>query len=493
MIDWLNEAAGLFNSNDYIIYGDKHSSFIDTNNRASFLSFLLQRDYCIKRGDIVLIISDNNVDFVLLIFALWKLGAVPVPLNIRLNKTEVNTVIKFLKPAFVFLHDNIKDLTELMGETILIPLNIFTQAAPGADYSSKVNETDLMVKFSEEDTALILFTSGTSGRPKGVELSFRNLRASYINSNTVLNQQEADRWIASLPFYHIGGFSIITRALLSGASLVLPSSLRTEDLVEAINKYKPTLMSLVPTQFKRLIEMGVYPHKELKYVLLGGGHIDNAIVASGIKDCWPITKVYGSTETSSLVTFLDCIKERNKISSGGRALTNNRILIVNEEGKILPTYTPGEIAVISESCARGYYNNSEATAEKFREGIYYSGDYGYLDEVGYLFIDARRNDLIISGGENINPLEIETIILEHPGIKNALVFGEEDIEWGQIVSAAVQVYKSFSLSEEELVKFLAERISSYKIPKKIYFIEEFPLSALGKVQKEKLLEMIRGH
>jgi O-succinylbenzoic acid--CoA ligase len=491
MIDWLSEAAGLFKTKDYIITGQRVLSFRDLNERVSYQAYNLHKNYKVKKGDISAIISVNNIDFLILLFALWRLGAIPVPINIRLNDSETDDLIRFLKPSFIFRGDDNKSIAD-QGSTIIrigvdysVPDNIATQENVIIQDNFKTSDAN--------DTALILFTSGTSGNPKGVQLSFRNLKASFENSNTVLNHQPGDKWISSLPFYHIGGFSIITRALLSGTSIIIPASSKTEDLADSIIGYKPTFLSLVSTQLKRLINMGIKPGIELRCVLLGGGYIEDILVEEAIQERWPISKVYGSTETSSLISFLDCIKDDNKKSSGGKPLADNQIFIVNESKELLPNNKIGEIAIKSESCAKGYYNNPNETDKKFSRGIYYTGDSGYIDEDGYLFIESRIDDLIISGGENINPLEIEAALLEFPGIQNAAVFGIEDDEWGYIVSAAIITQPGFNISETELKKLLLNKISPFKVPRKYYFLNEFPVSPLGKVQKNKLRQIVKNY
>jgi O-succinylbenzoic acid--CoA ligase len=494
MSDWLSEAAGLFKTKDYIITGDKTFSFNEINDRSISLAHFLQKYYKVNRGDITAIISDNNIDFILLLFALWKSGAVPVPINIRLNDSETNNLFTFLKPTFIFTDRDANKQLDYQGvKTISIEADHGIQVKTEIPENDDTNENVHDLDFDENTTALILFTSGTSGNPKGVQLSFKNLRASFDNSDTVLNHDTNEKWIASLPFYHIGGFSIITRALLSGTSVIIPNSLNTDDLADTIIIHRPTLLSLISTQLRRLINLGIKPNAELKCVLLGGGYIEDPLVNEAIKEGWPIAKVYGSTETSSLVTFVDCKKNKNKKLSGGKPIGNNQIFIINEMKDLLPPNITGEIAIKSDSCAKGYLNIPKEKDDKFRDGIYYTGDSGHIDEDGYLFIDSRMDDLIISGGENINPLEIETALLKYPGIQNVFVFGQEDNEWGHIVSVAIITKPGINISEAELKEFLTQKISTYKLPKKYYFMKEFPRSPLGKVQKEKLREIIKNY
>jgi o-succinylbenzoate---CoA ligase len=483
MTDWLYVASSLFNTKDYILIGEKTLSFLDIDERAVSLSQSLHNEYGLKRGDIVAIISENNIEFILLIFALWKSGALPVPLNIRLNESETDTLIKFLNPTFIYIDQGFNKQINYPAEKIIYVKE---------DYLTS-ERISIIPDIKGKDTALILFTSGTSGSPKGVELTFNNLKASFDNSNTILQESMNDKWIASLPFYHIGGFSIIIRALLSGASLIIPQKLDVSSIADSIVRMKPTLLSLVSTQLRRLIELGIKPNAGLRHVLLGGGYIDSVLLDQAINDGWPIIKVYGSTETSSLVTYVDCNNDVDNNSSVGIPLANNQIFIVNERKELLPPKAKGEIAVRSDSCAKGYYKNSDATKVKFKHGLYYTGDTGFIDEKGYLYIDSRSNDLIISGGENINPLEVEAVLLNYPGVQNVSVFGVEDKEWGHIVSAAIILKPGINTSENELRDYLVEKISTFKIPRIYYFMDEFPISPLGKVQKEKLKEIIKNY
>jgi O-succinylbenzoic acid--CoA ligase len=490
MIDLLAESAGLFGPANFIIEGGKTSSFNEINVKATYLARILKYKYNISRGDHIVIISDNNLESILLIFALWKVGAVPVPLNTKLNAHEAENLLVFLSPRFIYIDPNIifhppAYSVEIKKDILFTPEN--------SQYEKIKWPFDAIIPdlFSQNETALILFTSGSSGKPKGVELTFNNLRKSFENSNSVLNQNNKDRWLASLPFYHIGGFSIIIRSLLSGASFILPRSLSTEDLADEIKLRKPSLISFVSTQLKRFLEAGIYPNKTLRCILLGGGYIDDSLILQALENGWPVAKSYGATETSSLITFLNCKIDKDKISSAGKPLNNNQIYIVDDKKKILPPNNKGEIVVKGESCSTRYFNNPEESKNKFINEVYYTGDYGFIDESGYLFIEARRDDLIVSGGENINPLEIEKILKEFPDILNVAVFGEEDQEWGHIISAAIKTEPGKDIAAKELKEYLLTRISSFKIPKKFYFMDELPLSPLGKVLKSKLLELIK--
>ncbi|HEX2868323.1 MAG TPA: o-succinylbenzoate--CoA ligase [Ignavibacteriales bacterium] len=436
----------------------------------------------LKRGMHAAILSGNNSDFIVLTLALWDLGAVPVPLNVRLLDEDLEKLTVHSEAKFLFIHEELKD--RLPGDIssskkIVFPVK-WEEASDGA---IEQEDSDL------NECALILYTSGTTGVPKGVMHTFSTLLGSAKASDSLLRQTSSDRWLASLPFYHIGGFSIPVRAFLYGASVIIPPSLKAEDIAMAVEAFRPTLISYVTTTLRRLIETGVKPNPELRYMLLGGGPVDNELARNAIKEGWRAVKVYGSTETATLVSAVEIEEYPEKLSSAGRALPGNVITIVDEKGRETETGKSGEIVIKGPSVMAGYWNNSDETGKKLLKGFYYTGDLGHMDTEGYLYVEARRTDLIISGGENVNPLEVEDAILRHPKVKEACVFALEDKEWGQTVAAALVI--KGNIETEELTGFLRNQLASYKIPRRIFFTEELPRTSLGKLRREYIREMFQ--
>lgn len=443
-------------------------------------SFL--RSKGVKKGMHAAILSHNNAGFILLTIALWNLGAVPVPLNIRLLDEDLEKLVLHSESEFVFIHEELKErLQEIKSGRIIFPV----------PFEGDVEQGSEKAEGDPDELALILYTSGTTGAPKGVMHTFKTLLGSALASDTILRQQSSDRWLASLPFYHIGGFSIPLRALLFGASVVIPQSLKTEDIAASVEAFRPTLISFVTTTLRRLIEMGVKPNEELRLMLLGGGPVDNELAEKSIKEDWRAVKVYGSTETATLVSAVEIEKFPEKLSSAGRALPGNTILIAGEDGREVKTGESGEIIIKGQSVMAGYWNNAEETSKKLIGGFYHTGDLGHMDSEGYLYVEARRTDLIISGGENVNPLEVEEAILRHPMVKDACVFALEDAEWGQTVAAAL--VKDGDLQAEELSGFLRNHLASYKIPRRIFFTDELPRTSLGKLRRDYIREMFQNN
>ncbi|MGC8596196.1 MAG: o-succinylbenzoate--CoA ligase [Candidatus Kryptoniota bacterium] len=436
----------------------------------------------LHRNDIAGILSDNSLEFVIAVLALWQIGAVPMPISTRLTDNEISKVLSSVSCS-VLLTDS-----QNGSRSILNKIRSFTFADLTYEKAKRVME---MSDRSYDETALVILTSGSTATPKGVRLTFKNLVYSALASDQFFNHKKDDKWLASLPFYHIGGFSVITRSLLFGTELIIPSDLSQDAILYSIGEYHPSFASFVPTQLKRILEKGGTSHQSLRKILLGGGFIDSNLVRSAIEAGWPVAKSYGSSETASFITVLPPENFNNKPESAGKPLEGNKIFIVDEKEKLLAANEPGEIAVESPAVAGGYINDELLTLSRFRKGIYYTGDYGYMDGDGYLYVLARKDEFIISGGEKINPREVEIAILNHPQVEDAAVLALNDSEWGQIVAAVVVPRGQAEITISDLRRFLKNRLASYKHPKKLFTVSSIPRTPLGKVKLGELQEIVR--
>lgn len=431
----------------------------------------------IKPSDRVAILSQNSVEYVISIYALWRINSIPIPLNIRLTQEELKQVIDLAGCKLILKS---AEYSEFLKERPSFPLKI------------KFEEKNVSYKnlTDKNDTALIIFTSGSSGEPKGVELTNGNLYASYLSISNEYSFSPSDKFLATLPFYHIGGFSIITRTLLSGGTLIIPKSLKHTSISKSLKNYDPSVISLVPTMLKRLVENEAYPNKNLRLAFIGGGPSDNELVLRAFELGWPFVKVYGSTETCSMISGVNGKKLREKPASGGKAFVNVEIRIFDQSLNVQAIEKIGEIGVKSESIAKGYLNNKDLWNQKIKDGFYLTNDFGYMDREGYLFVVSRRIDLIISGGENIDPAEVEKHLLSNPAVEEAIVFPIENNEWGQIPAAVLVLKKGVELNKEELISKLKNHLASYKVPQKVFFINELPRNEIGKIDLTKIRAQI---
>ncbi|HZW39946.1 MAG TPA: o-succinylbenzoate--CoA ligase [Ignavibacteriaceae bacterium] len=423
-------------------------------------------DKGIRKNDFVAIDLENSVEYIYSVFALWYIEATPVLLNVRLMDKEKIELMEFTNCKFLI---SIKKIT-----------NEINHISPNELELKKIKYRNKKLDLSR--TAIIIFTSGSTGKPKGVMLTFSNLIANNKSSDELLKYSRLNSWIASLPFFHIGGFSIITRSYLSNLKLIISDSLSTNDLQKAFEKYKPSFASFVSTQ---LINFNVknFEPKKFKKLLLGGGFIRNNLITKGNKLGWNIFKVYGASETTAFVTALDTIKYKHKLSSAGKPLKNFTVDIVKETNK-----NEGEIIIKGHSVFKGYFNNEEETRKKLKKDFYYTGDFGYKDDDGFIYVLARRMDLIISGGENINPFEIEEVLSRNKNIAEAYVIGIEDEKWGQVPAAVVK-FKDKKYSLDELNDYLKEYLPSFKLLKKMKEVSDFPKTSLHKIKREELKKL----
>ncbi len=451
-----------------------HSVIQSCNHSAESL-----RQLGAEKNSLVPILLDNSPDFITAVFSLWMLEAIPVPINIKLSSSEIKAQLDFLKCRSIIINDSTSDL-------------IYSNELRQINFSSfkpKAGSEEIKFAFDKTRTAVVLFTSGSSGKPKAVELQFSSLINSAMIGNEFLNQTNDDRWLASLPFYHIGGFSIIFRALMFGTQIILPTDLKIKSIDSCIQSFKPSLISLVSSQISELLKNNIYPNKDLRHVLLGGGFIDSNLMNEALNKGWKVCKVYGSTETSSFVTLLSPKEFKLKPESAGKPIPPNEVFIVNENGDELPTNAEGEIVIKSPALMKGYLNDDKTTKQNLKNGLYYTGDIGYKDEDGYLYVVNRRTDLIVTGGENVALAEVEKMILNFPKVKEVFVFGIDDEKWGQKIAAAIVPKRDQNFDLKELKTFLKNKIAAFKIPKEIFFVDELPKTEMGKVKRKNVKGM----
>lgn len=427
----------------------------------------------IKKNDYVPILIADQISFIKTVIALWYLNAVPVPISSRLTNQEVISTIKeydfkFLITdsdiSFESCHKNTKtqSFTKInLAESISFPQNKIEYPIPDLN-----------------DEAVVIFTSGSTGKPKGVVHTFSSLINSIENGNQILNQHENDRWLASLPFYHIGGFQIICRSLYNGCAIVIPDSFQTDDLEKTIFEFNPTHLSLVSSQLEKLIYQKIKPGNQLKVSLIGGGFIDDDLIIEAEKSGWKPYRVYGSSETASFVTAISADEIKQKPQSVGKSLNYVQIKISEDS----------EILIRSNSLFIKYLNDDAEIKQKLVDGFYNTGDVGFVDNEGYLFIEARRTDLIVTGGENVNPIEVEKAISKIQGITEVCVFPKPNKTWGQIV-ACVLVSVDKSVDGKIIKEKLKKTLAGYKIPKEFIFTDKLPRTSLGKLEREKIKKM----
>ncbi|GAB4296000.1 MAG: o-succinylbenzoate--CoA ligase [Ignavibacteriaceae bacterium] len=464
----------------FLISDDSEISYGDLKNLLAAASVYLKSIFENDEKYIVYLFR-NRISLVIYLLAGWQNKIVPVIINPVENKEEIKALTEQTGCRFI-LSDIAEEIKDKVPNEVISALQV-SDLTP-AEFSSSQTE--------EESAAVVLFTSGTSGKPSAVELKFRHLIASTINAANVFRFNSSDRWLASLPFYHIGGFSIIVRALYFRSAIIIPEELKRSSLCESINKFNPTLLSLVSPQIKTLVDENCSPPENLRAVFAGGGFIDYHLASEAAKRGWKINIVYGSTETSSMITALQEKELFNIPDSSGKPLPGNEISILNENYKNLNAYQEGEIAVRGKSVINKYFNDPEADKNKFFNGWYLTGDTGYINSEGYLFVTGRKTNLISTGGKKVHPEEVESEIRKFSFVEDVCVAGKKDPEWGEAITALIVLKNQADAKSDEIISELKLSLPEFKIPKIIRFVESLPHTETGKINRKEVLRIINS-
>jgi len=523
-LDWLTQRAVSSPDEIALIDGRRQWRYAELNEWATDMAGRL-RAAGVSPGNHVAVLMPNRPEYVCTIHALARLGAVLVPLNVRLTPGELRWQMDRADCAYLLcsretegVASQIADCRLQISRSHSAISNLQSAIRSGSERRADVHRVlsvdrpeqpgvealdDFATRaagFREgrrrdlDEVQCIIFTSGTTGRPKGAMLTYGNHLASATASAFRLGTLSGDQWLACMPLYHVGGLAIVLRCCLYGTTLVLHGGFDPAAVSSALDTQAVTLISLAPTMLHRLLEArGRQPFPEsLRCVLLGGAAAPATLVERSLALGVPVATTYGLTEAASQVATASPDEVRRKAgapSTGpghfvGKPLMFSQVRIAGEDGQEQPPGEIGNIEVRGPTVMAGYYRRPEATREALWNGWLRTGDMGYLDEDGDLWVVQRRSDLIVTGGENVYPAEVERVLLEHPRLEAACVIGVEDEEWGQRVVAAVVAAEGATLTEAELAAFCRARLAGYKQPRGYRFLTSLPQTASGKVQRD---------
>jgi O-succinylbenzoic acid--CoA ligase len=435
----------------------------------------------IEKGDRVAALMPNCAEAILLIHAVAKIGAVLVPLNTRQTAAEWRTPLHITAARVLIAHPETQITAEQLSDVArVLPINL--------DYPDPLVAE---VEIDLDALQAIIFTSGTTGQPKGAALTFGNQWYGAWASAARIGTLPADRWLCPLPLYHVGGLALVLRCCLYGITVVLERGASVEGLTASIETNGATLVSLVPTMLYRMLgeDRAVAALQRLRLVLLGGAAASPDLLEQCARLGIAVAPTYGLSEACSQVATMLPTDSQRKPGSVGKPLLFSQVEILDEHDQPQPPGVYGEVVITGATVMQGYYNQPDATAKTLRGGKLHTGDIGYLDQDGDLYLVQRRSDLIVSGGENIYPVEVENALLKHPAIAAACVVGIPSAEWGQQAAAAVVLKLETSATEAELRAFCRESLAGYKIPKVFKFVDELPQNATGKVQRRAVAEL----
>ena len=506
----LNITAMIVPDRHAIVFDDRRMTFGELADRVSRLANGLA-DLGVGAGDRVAVMQVNCNEHIESYFATAKLDAIFVPINFRARSEELSFMLNDSGVKAIILGQRYQDMVRQVKPELTTLEHQITLEAPADDF---VYYEDLIANSSDEerfpaadgdDVTIIMFTAGTTGTPKGVMLS-HNSFSSYILANVEpVDMEVAEKNILTVPLHHIAGVQAVMAAIYGGRTLVLQRQFDEEGWMKLVQEEQVNRAMMVPTMLKRLMDQpsfGSYDLSSLRVITYGAAPMPLEVIKKAIVE-FPDTRfinAFGQTETASTITMLppdaheiregdpDYDQKMKRLGSIGKPLPDVEVRIVDEDGHDVALGENGEIVARGERLMKGYWNREEATRETLRGGWLYTGDLGYWDDEGFIFLSGRAKDFLKRGGEMIAPEEVEQIIMSHPAVDEAAIIGVPDIEWGERVRAIVVRKPGMELTMEEVVEHCRPRMAGFKRPEDVIFIEELPRNPMGKVLKRVLRE-----
>lgn len=478
-----------------VFWGDQEFRYGDLLVQARRLAWHLQGDLRVRAGDRVALWLKNCPAFVPSLFGILKSGAVVVPVNNFLKPDEVAYILKDAGIRVMICDDPPAEALDRLRAQVpeLRVWNI--EAFEGlAEAPESTDPLCLGQGRGEEDLAVVIYTSGTTGRPKGAMLSHGNLLHNVESCRQVLAAVEGDRFVVLLPMFHSFMLCVcVFLPMLVGGSMVMIRSLHPpKNILREIIQHRATILPSIPQFFRTLANAPLPGELPLRVCISGGAPLPVEILRE-FREKMPIPLIegYGLSEASPVVS-MNPMDGSAKEGSIGRPIPGVEISVQNEEGEVLPVGEVGEICVRGGNVMLGYWNQPEETSRVLRDDWLRTGDIGYEDADGYFFITDRKKDMLLVNGVNVYPREIEEVIYQFPGVKEAAVVGVKDARKGEQPVAFVVAGEGASIEEKALHDFVRERLADYKVPRRVHFLSALPRNATGKVLKTVLREQANG-
>ncbi|ANU12497.1 Long-chain-fatty-acid--CoA ligase [Planococcus halocryophilus Or1] len=489
------------------------TSYKEFDQKVAFFAGAL-KELGVEKGDHVAFLLGNTPHFLISLYATMRLGATAVPINPIYTPDEIAYIVNDSDAKVVVALDMLLPLIEKahaalpavasyvicetdpampekmaqLPEAVKSKIYSFTKLLTNSTVNSEFAEVEA------DDTAVILYTSGTTGKPKGAMLTHQNLYSNARDVGEYLQISETDRVVATLPVFHVFALTVVVNApLLQGATIILVPRFNPKEVFEVIKANKATVFAGVPTMFNfmnQLPDVDPADFATVRLTVSGGSAMPVALLHS-FEDKFNvrISEGYGLSEASPVTCFNPIDRER-KAGSIGTSIINVENKVVNELGEEVAVNEVGELIVRGPNVMRGYYKMPEETASAIRDGWLYTGDLARVDEEGYFYIVDRKKDMIIVGGYNVYPREIEEVLFAHPAILEAAVVGLPDPDFGEEVNAYV-VLKDPTVSIEDLKVYCAEHLAKYKVPRQFEVLQELPKNTTGKILRRSLKDQAR--
>jgi O-succinylbenzoic acid--CoA ligase len=474
MQNWLFKQAQVQPQKLALVYQDQKLTFEELAKQTEQTAFRLAA-HGVGKQMRVAILAGNTLTSYLTILALQQLGSIPILLNYRLSFSEISTQLKLAK-AKLFLIDESLQLTWYPASNLKVPNLSLADLLVGAGH-----RVELKPEFEMTDPASIMFTSGTTGQPHGVVQTFGNHFYSAVGSALNLGLVDHELWLCALPLFHISGLSIMMRSLVYGMGVYLLPHFSVTKVTQILQKESVTLMSVVPQILQQLLKVFPatgYNHK-FRGFLLGGGPIDDQSLRRCRQLNLPVVQSYGMTETCSQVVALSFADATKHLGSVGKPLFPVQLRISPKDS---------QIQLKGPNIVTAYLDDAKSFAKKMTsDGWFETGDIGYLDQDGFLFVRGRQKEMIISGGENIFPKEIENVYQNYPGIREFALIGVPDKKWGQVFCAFFSADHEIDILQ--LKKYGQKLLAHYKVPRYFYQVSRLPRTSSRKISRYKLQQL----
>jgi len=485
-----------------VICDGRQATYRELNARVNQLAHGLLKNGITKKSRVAILMY-NCIEFVEICFALAKVGIVGIPLNFRLTGSELSSIVEhsdatalLMGEEFESTINQIKPRLSKVKQFITVNKNLHEID----EYHRLIhNQSDSEpgIKVKPEDESFIIYTSGTTGKPKGVIFTHKNHYWNTVNYTIAYQMNEDDVELALTPMFHSSTLGRVFTYIFTGATFITSPRFDPAHAMELIAQHKVTSITQSPTMYTALLRL---PQKEnlrtgsIKRVVSGAAPISPEMkgVLAKLFPYAGVFDLYGLTEASPGVTILTPHDPPEKVNSVGKPMMSVKIKVVNDDGEELPPGVNGEVICRGPNLMKGYYNNEAATQEVLKDGWLYTGDVGKVDQGGYLYLTGRKKEIIISGGENIYPAEVEAILERHPLILEAAVIGVPDGYWGESVKAVVVPKPGKTLTEQEVIEYCKSHLAHYKKPKSVDFINALPRNAANKVVKTELLKRVQS-
>jgi len=496
---WIDRHADFSPEKTAIHFQGNDISYAALAEHIAHLASLLTAELGVGRGHRVAFLGQNSPEALALLFACARIGAIFVPLNWRLAAPEHQRMLNDCAPQALFVEAEYIDHVEGIRAALSVPHYV----AMSGGRKTWLGFDDLLAATSirtaagdasYDDAVLICYTSGATGIPKGVVLSQNAILFNALNSAHCHDLTSADKVLTTIPLFHVGGLNIqSTPALHLGATVILQRSFDPGATFDDIVNHGVTLTVLVPAQLQTMIGHAKWAEADLstlRAVTTGSTFVPDRFVEAFHARGVPVLQVYGSTETTPITIYTTRHDATANVGAAGKTALHCDVRVVDEAGADISDGRSGEILVRGPNVMLEYWRQPETTAEAVRDGWYYSGDMGHVDGDGFYYVDDRKKDMIISGGENIYPAELENILVGCDDVAEAAVVGRSDKTWGEVAVAVVVRCADNSLAADDVLKLFEGVLARFKHPKDVVFTDSLPRNAMGKVLKDELRVLV---